>query len=286
MKMWPVIFALSGLAAPAFGATCDIAIQSGPATHVVYDPFSPSPTPAEVVLKARNSAEEPCVGQIFLEPVDGAAVMHSAGVTLRYGDGRSGLSNQFGPYPFQIAGGSDETLRIPLVIDPGQIVPGGSYVADLLVRGAQANGEPLVLGSPNVALRAEVPARALMSISGTRASFLDDRGAPPRIDFGPMAKGASERVFINVWANSSVNITIASENSGELRRDGVDLVRPVRYQASFDGIPISLETAYLTQRSPPLNIAGTSYELAFTLLDSGQFAGVYRDTVYVTLDAN
>jgi hypothetical protein len=282
---------LMGACAGSSAQACSISAQLGSAAQIAYDPFSPSPASAELVIALRNASSEACDAQLFLAPVDGATLLRSGQYVLRYGDqqyrGSATRSGEFGPYRVQVPANGSETLRIPLMIEPSQVVPRGDYVSDLSLHATTASGEPLTLDLPTIAFRAEVLSRILMNIAGTTApAAARGRMAPPAIDFGTIAQGATERVFLNVWANSSVSISIRSENGGELRREGVDPVMPVRYQTSFDGQPISLSAPHLAQRTPPLNIDGANYELAFTLLDSGRLAGVYRDTVTVTVDEN
>lgn len=278
------------MAAPVAQA-CSLTAQVGSSAQVTYDPFSTTPTSADLVVIVRNSSDDACDARLFLSPVDGSAALRSEAYRLSYGDpqhrGSATAAGEFGPYRIQVPANGSETVRIPLTIEANQIVPRGQYLSDLTVRAISTTGEPLLPDAPNITFRANVPARVLMNIAGTIGTApTRGRMAPPAIDFGTITQGATERVFVNVWANSSVSITIRSENGGELRRDGVDPRMPIRYQASFDGQPISLAAPHLTQRTPPLSIDGANYELAFTLLDAGRLAGVYRDTVTVTVDEN
>jgi hypothetical protein len=127
-----------------------------------------------------------------------------------------------------------------------------------------------------------------MSISGTSAPpFSSHDMAPASIDFGTARSGATERVFVNVWSNGSVNVTLESANKSVLKLVDNESLPAISYAARFDGAPISLATPYLVQRTPPLSTTGASYELAVTLGDvSNKFAGRYRDVVTVTVNQN
>ena len=293
MKYW--LFAvLAGCAAtPAMAETCVLTAQPGASARVSYDPFAGAPTEAEVVIIVRNSGAEACQARIFLTPVDGSATLQLNQYRLNYEDrqfrGASPRGGQFGPYPISVPANGSETLRISLQIPAGQVVPPGTYLSELTTRAlsSSASGDPSIIDGPNLSLQADVGARALVNIAGTTASSIHAGGmAPAKVDFGEIVQGATERVFVNVWANSSVSITLSSENGGELRRDGTDPISPIRYQTTFDKQVVSLSAPYRTQRIPPLSASGANYELAFTLLDPGRLAGIYRDTVTVTIDEN
>jgi hypothetical protein len=279
-------------ASPALAEPCALSADTGSIEQVPYDPFSAAATFADLRIPLRNDGSEACEALVYVAPLDGAPELRSGQHSLRYRDqgsqGAGTRAGELGPYSVRVLGQASETVSVPVIIDPNQVVPRGLYSGDLRVRAVSASGEPLALSLPIVTLRAEVPARVEMGVSGTATRILPQgRMAPPAVDFGIIEPGETERVFVNVWSNSSVSISISSENGGELRRDGRELGSPIRYRTSFDGQSVSLSAPHLTQRTPPLTIDGASYELAFTILPGGgQYAGVYRDIVTVTVNEN
>jgi hypothetical protein len=179
-------------------------------------------------------------------------------------------------------------VDIPLLVPALQVVPRGDYLGQLEVRGIGEGNEPVTIGGGSSALRIVVPGRVEMSISGSAAAPFSDHGmAPASIDFGEAVTGAMQRVFVNVWSNGSVAVTLDSENHGKLLHTADPSLRPIPYTARFDGVPVGLAAPFTVQRSPPASLSGASYPLAVTLGDvTGRFAGRYKDVITVTVDQN
>ena len=134
-----------------------------------------------------------------------------------------------------------------------------------------------------------VPARAEMSISGTAAPpFSSHSMAPASIDFGEAVTGAAQRVFVNVWSNGSVAITLSSENQGVLRHETNPSLTPIGYSGDVRWPSLSIwERRSASGALRRSSLAGASYPFAVDVGHvAGHFAGRYKDVVTVNVDQN
>lgn len=281
-------------ASPAFAAEkCDLQAQVGAGAQAVYDPFASVETILNVTVRVTNDTDEACQARFYIAPVGGDLRLASGADDLSYRidaprGGGAGVPEERGPFLIRVPANSNASLDIPLIVPALQVVPRGDYLAQVEVRGIAEGNQPVRIGSGSAPLRVVVPARVEMSISGTAAPpFSDHSMAPASIDFGEAVSGATERVFVNVWSNGSVAVTLSSDNHGVLRHQGDASLPPIPYTARFDGAPVGLGAPFTVQRMPPASLAGASYPLALTLGDvSSKFAGRYKDVITVAVVQN
>ena len=285
-------FALGGT--PGFAAgNCDLTATLGPGAQAVYDPFATADTVLNVTVTAQNRGDSACQARFYVAPLGGELRLTSGANLLAYRidaprGGGAGLPQERGPFVLRVPSNSSSSINIPLIVPALQVVPRGDYIGQVDVRGIGEGDEPVSVTAGSAALRIVVPARTEMSISGTAAPpFSSHSMAPASIDFGEAVSGATQRVFVNVWANGSVAVTLSSENHGVLRHQGDSSLPPIDYSARFDGMPVALGAPFSVQRTPPASLAGASYPLAITLGNvAGHFAGRYKDIVTVSVDQN
>jgi spore coat protein U-like protein len=106
------------------------------------------------------------------------------------------------------------------------------------------------------------------------------------MDFGILETDESQRIYLQVRANTTVAIELSSENEGVLKLDGAPGAAPIEYSLTFDGERGS-GSSWRTSRTPPLTLAGASYPIDVQIgAVEGRFAGRYRDTVTITVIPN
>ena len=291
---WTLTGAAALVATPAVAANdCQLTAALGPGAQAVYDPFATADTVLNVTVTAQNRGDTPCQARFYVAPLGGELHLISGANLLSYRidvprGGGAGLPQERGPFILRVPGNASSTLEIPLIVPALQVVPKGDYDGEVEVRGVGESNEPISITGSSAPLHIVVPARAEMSISGTAAPpFSSHSMAPASIDFGEAVTGATQRVFVNVWSNGSVAITLSSENQGVLRHETNPSLTPIGYTATFDGLPVNLGAPFSVRRTPPLSLAGASYPFAVTLGNvAGHFAGRYKDVVTVNVDQN
>lgn len=292
----PAILALSVTAVPAWANGNDCHLTARPISGgalATYDPFSPVNTVITLDLEVRNNADHACNARFYVAPRDSLLKLHNGTSSLIYRvdgahTGGSPLPNGWGPFNAHTPAHGTDTVHVQFTIQPQQIVPRGIYTSELTIAGIGEANRPVDVTGDGAILRAKVPSKVDMSISGTAASSLPSgHMAPASIDFGIMHTGDVGRVFVNVWSNGSVTISLDSANHGVLRHVANPALPPIPYSATFDGAAINLAGVYSAQRTPPASLAGASYPLVVTLGDvSHKFAGKYRDVITVNVNQN
>lgn len=294
MKTWILTGAMLGLglASPALAADCELTAKAS-ASQNSYDPFSPSNTVLDLGIVVTNAGAASCEGRFSVAPIDGSLSVSSGTNRILYRiegprGGGGGFANEFGPFVARIGPGGSQTLSIRFTLPAQQIIPPGDYLSDLRVTGADGANQVVNVTGGNTVLRVRVPGRTEVSISGTASSSLAQAGmAPASMNFGAAREGQTERVFVNVWSNGAVAVSLSSQNEGVLRLIANPALPPIAYSARFDGSQISLGGPVTLARTPPMTISGASYELALTLRGvSGKFAGLYQDIITVTVNQN
>lgn len=282
---------ISSALCSAASASCALSVETQTdIASIPYEPFSANDALGELRIRVENNGDESCEARLYARPIDGA--FHLAGpggaaLDWRFGGNASSSAHtgEAGPFIAHVAGGDAEEIAIPIVAPAGQIVPRGAYTANLEIRAADAAGAPVDVRRANPSITADVSARVLMSISGVRWG---PRGlAPAGIDFGELETGEIGRVFVNVWANSSVTVMLNSQNGGQMLNLENAALPGIDYSARFDGSVVSLASGATLQRAPPLRAEGASYELAVIVGDvSNRYAGRYQDIISVTVNEN
>lgn len=294
LVMMRILLLCAGISSAFYSiADASCALSAETQTDIVsipYEPFSANDALGELRIRVENSGDESCEARLYVRPLDGAFhLAGSGGATLewRFRDSASSSAHagEAGPFVAHVAGGDAEEIAIPIAAPAGQIVPRGAYTTDLEIRAEDAAGAPVDVRRANPSITADVSARVLMSISGVRWG---PRGlAPAGIDFGQLETGETGRVFVNVWANSSVTVMLSSQNGGRMLNLENPALPGIDYAARFDGAAVSLASGAILQRAPPLRTEGASYELAITVGDvSNRYAGRYQDIISVTVNEN
>lgn len=282
------------LGSQARASDCTLTAQSNNSiVQRSYDPFAFGNTVLDLEVKVRNLSRRGCQARVYVSPAGGALVLHSIGDKLHLrldgnqGGGRA-RAGEFGPFVVQVPGGESVTVPVRLTIPAHQVVRSGHYSTLFGIRVEDREGNPAPLFGGLVAAVAKVPARAEMSISGTSLSdFSASTLAPANLAFGQAKTGSTRRVFVNIWANEAVTITLESENRGKLSLVGRDKLSPISYSARFDGRPVNLASTQNIRRAPSRSVAGTSYELALTLGSvESKFGGLYRDRITISVVEN
>lgn len=292
MKLaWLACPIAASLATPVWASDCTLTARSSDSVvQRSYDPFAFGNTVLDLDVQVRNLSNRGCQARVYVSPAGGALALYAIGdkLNLRL-DGNSGAgqarAGEFGPFIAQVPGGASVTVPVRLTIPAQQVVRSGRYSTLFSLRVESSNGDPAALFGGVIAAIAQVPARAEMSISGTSVSdFSASTLAPANLAFGEAKMGSTRRVFVNVWANESVTITLDSENRGKLNLVGREALSSISYTAKFDGSAINLASTQSFRRAPRRTVAGTSYELALTLGSlENKFGGLYRDRITVSV---
>lgn len=288
--------ALVALAFPslAHAADCDLTAQtSSSGSQVLYDPFAPQDSIVDLQITAFNEGDAACVARFYVAPLNGALKLEgpAAAIDYRVDGHRSGAAAsgaEFGPYTISVPPGGSNSTAVRFSIPAQQVVPVGYYTTALVVRGSAPSDAAILMSGANPRLTAAVPSRVEMSISGTAAPPLASQSmAPASIHFGNATGGQAGRVYVNVWANSNVLVSLTSENRGVLKNVQTPSLPPIGYTATFDGAALPLIGTQTLVRTPPMSVQGASYELAIILGDTTRnFAGRYRDRITVDVYAN
>ncbi|QNE32430.1 hypothetical protein F1C10_11060 [Sphingomonas sp. NBWT7] len=293
LRVGSLMLFLFGAAQAAAAPACSLVVRATPSQQV-YDPFSAGNVIVDLPVLVRNSGSEGCEARFFLAPVNGLLSLANGGDRLLFRidapQGSVQRANAFGPFAVNVSPGGSQSFVMRIVIPAQQIVPRGDYLADFVLHGLDRDGVPLATPSPPFTVNVRVPGRVEMSITGSsNAAFGGPSGAG--LNFGEAKTGKTERVFVHVWSNGSVNVSLASANGGKLLlagSHGGDMrLSSIGYTARFDGEDAALRTSFITSRSPSTARAGSSYELSVTLGDAnGKFAGVYKDVITINVDQN
>lgn len=287
---------LAAFALPALAQAqeCVLTAQtSSSGSQVLYDPFAPRDSLVDLEITAFNEGDRGCPARFYIAPLNGALKLEGPTALLDYRvDGRrsgaAAAGAEFGPYTIDVPPGGSKSMTVRFSIPAQQVVPVGYYTTTLVVRGVTEADGAILMSGANPRLTAAVPSRVEMSISGAAAPPLSSQSmAPASIHFGNATGGQTGRVYVNVWANSNVLVSLTSENGGLLKNVQSPSLPPIRYSATFDGAALPLIGTQTLLRTPPLSVQGASYELAITLGDTTRnFAGRYRDRITVDVYAN
>lgn len=282
----------AALAAPALAADCRLsASTSGSGLQAEYDPFSPRDMVLDLQIIAENGGADDCRALFYVAPTSGQLQLASPGGLLPYrieGAARGSLPGEYGPFAILVPARGTRILPVRFTVRGQQVVPPDSYISEIAVRGVDAETQPIRVAGGTALMTILVSSRSEMSISGAAAPPLSAQGmAPAGIHFPAAAAGQTGRVYVNVWSNSPVSVSLTSTNGGELRMVRGPSRTPIAYTATFDGVSVPLGSIYTVGRRPTMTAQGASYELTVTLGDTSRsFAGAYRDTIRVDVDAD
>jgi hypothetical protein len=277
--------------AKAAAPECNLTTRATSAQQV-YDPFSSSDILLDVDISVTNNSEDKCTARYYLAPVNGTLALFKGidRLTFRVEGPRGGgnLPETYGPFVLHLDSKETESITVRTTVPARQLVPRGDYYGDLAITAFGNGNQPITIASPPVTLRVRVPGRVEMTISGSiSAPFPTGPSGGAAISFGEAATGSKNQVYVHVWANGEVSISLDSENRGRLKLLDSATDGFIDYSARFDGVPAPLSSRYSVRRAPPMTQAGGAYELAITLGDTrSKFAGTYKDVITVTVDQN
>ncbi|MFJ6023067.1 hypothetical protein ACIQC9_00545 [Brevundimonas sp. NPDC092305] len=232
----------------------------------------------------RNPGLESCLAGVILQPEGGGLKLGGAiTYTLVHPAGLQGGA-QIGPFPVQVPAAGEIKVSFVAELEVGAVVSPGSYEQRIGLS-VFSGGDPIVTDRA-MSLSTLVPARSQMSISGASSPGRGSIGmAPPAIDFQTLTTGEEARVFINVWANTSVLVTLTSDHGGVMQHEDGPQLPAVPYTINLDGEPRSLATPTTISRTPPMSLSGASYPLTLRVGEvRGRYAGLYQDIITVSVD--
>jgi len=286
MKLaWLVATAASLCISTSAAAECRLSIVRGDSPSVTHEPFGATPTQMSFSVGVRNDGDESCLASLYLLPREGQPLLsdgrHSLPYIVRSPAGLGG-GGELGPATITVPAGELRSVQIDAEIPAGFAAP-GNYVGEV---GLRLNRDRDLIAQSTVVLHAAVPPRVQMSISGTRSRERGTIAAGPALmDLGTLRDGSAATVFVNVWTNSSVRVSIQSENGGVLRLVDNPRLPSIPYVVSFAGESGSLAAPMLAVRSPAETSDGDSYPLSVIVPTIGaRFAGTYRDVLTVSVD--
>jgi len=266
-------------------AECRLSIVRGDSPTVTHEPFGVTPTQMSFSVGVRNAGDESCLASLYLLPREGQPLLsdgrHSLAYIVRSPAGLGG-GGELGPATVTVPAGELQTVLIDAEIPAGFAAP-GDYVGEI---GLRLNRDRDLVAQSTMTLRASVPPRVQMSISGARSRDRAAVGAGPALmDLGTLHDGSAATVFVNVWTNSSVRVSIQSENLGVLRLVSNPGLSPIPYVVHFAGESGSLSGPMRAVRSPAETSDGDSYPLSVVVpIVRAPFAGTYRDVLTVSVD--
>lgn len=258
------------------GENCALEIDTpGAPASIVFDPFVMDEAILDIPLAVR--AGEGCRPDVEVEHESGRRVATSGAGEIDY---------EVLPTPTHAA---DADGRARLVLRIGvkarDILPPGVYRGALKVKPARGGRGPTGgHGEVSAPFEVIVPPHAHGSLAGVSGGH---DGAVPRVDMGVLATGVSKRVFLNIRSNTSVLVGIESENGGVLRYLADPAAPGVPYEIGFAGRSFRPTARAYFSVTPRPSRRGEVRPLDIRVLDaSGRFAGLYRDTISITIVAN
>lgn len=161
----------------------------------------------------------------------------------------------------------------------GQARRAGNYSNTFVAR-IFADGRPLL--DIDFPLSVRVAAQADLHLAGNGEGQL---GRSTVMNFGKLETGKTLSALMAVRANGAYNLTVSSENNGQMRH--VSLVgenTAVPYTASLDGQPLSLQSGTDSRDYSIPNDGEQMRNISVQIGDvKGRMAGQYRDTLRVTV---
>ncbi len=134
-----------------------------------------------------------------------------------------------------------------------------------------------VLSKKSFMINARVKPELITNIAGV-SRVNSDFGI---VDFGELETGEARRLALQVRGNADADISILSENKGQLRiTDKSDLF--VDYSIEVDGEVSNLANRMQLRRKVAHNFRGSNYPMMIKIGNaSGAFAGDYEDTITI-----
>ena len=227
---------------------------------------------------------EPCDAVVSIAPKTTTRLRGPGSASLAY-EIRADAGEPNGPkgvtFAFELQPGERRQLHYFIFLPSGQFTPSGVYESRLGIDVAEdISGLVEEKDEKDIAVRATVG-------SGAEISFVGAVGRQQTIDLGELTDGkSSPRVFLDVQSTGDYEISVTSEEGGQLvqRVDGQRWAVP--YRTILDGSQIELRGRDKARRSyaGPTDPAGHRVPLQFQLEAVGdQRAGAYRDRITIEI---
>lgn len=176
-------------------------------------------------------------------------------------------------------------LLVRFVVPSGQTVPAGDYSERLTLRLFDQRGGGRLVDEAGLTLRTQVASLAEINLAQQPGLDFDSGRSYDQVDFEELETGESRAIVLRVRSNASYRLSLSSENSGVLVRDGSGGADRIGYSAQLDGDPVTLNAPVLLLRDPLA--VGAVEELIFNVVigDVGEArAGRYADMITVFVE--
>lgn len=288
---------LAGLTIAAILATggdaeaCYARIVSVTAPSLSYDPFSGDAPGDNLVVRVENTGDHNCRMRLALA-TQSETPRHLRGPSelaylLTNPAGQEVRNSTTAADGVDVSLSGRRSMDVTFRVQPErlQVVPPGGYTDGVDIRLFDLEHSRSLLAQRHAILAVNVIPRAQVNFAGVSGRF--GSGSVDSLDLGELSAGVSRRAFVQIRANMSVRVTLASENQGRMRHETLGLSSSVPYRAAINGSIAPLEGAgHEFTSHPPATIDGHSHALDVTITDAeARAAGLYRDLLTVTLTA-
>ncbi len=252
---------------------------------VVFQPFQPLPEGEVMMVTVQAPMGAAFDGELEITPTDAADFEWSCGQPITARLNENLLRREASRYVGPVSVPADDEKRFMLRWRPENraFVPPGRCDLLIDVRLFDQAGT-IVAEHLEIPVSMEVLTDTALSIAGTSGTLNADRTFA-FIDFGELETAETAFILFNAQANTDVEFTIESENSGALVSLDEHANR-IAYSARFDGSPLALNAGEVIRRRPEPSLNGSRYRLDIEIGDvSGAFAGQYQDNLTVEMVA-
>ncbi|MCX9145951.1 hypothetical protein [Erythrobacter sp. WG] len=239
-----------------------------------YDPNQANRTVLQITLQAAGEdVPRGCTSAaVTITPQSGTAFVFANGsYQLGFVQLNSAQVSQANVTRFELAGNArsrlvrGEAVTIDLFeLSAGQFPAAGEYRGTVLVQ--VGNG---------------LPQAVLFTITVRPAiKFLAEQGAMSRdLSFGEVTAGSVIRTAVFYQSNAAVNITIQSQNRGQLVHTVQGARTAIAYRLTYDGAPVNLAAGAQINR-PFRGLIAQREEMVLEVAPgTNRFAGDYRDVL-------
>ncbi len=276
------------LAAAVFGSSagparaCSARIVSSADASAPYNPFEAIDVLQSRAVTIENSSAEDCTFQLGFEPQGTGGgfdyrIRSESGATLAAPGLDPAVAERLtsGVVP----AGASHDFAYSAYIPAGQVLPPGSFEQQFgltltAAPGAQPPDAQSVVATGGLPLTCQVGELFGVNIAGA--------GTLKTVDFGELTEGESQRVIVEARSNITFSLEATSLKGGMLAMEEPYQQWRVPYTMSVNGVTVGMPG--VIGASAPTTIAGTSFELGFTIGDvSGKRAGLYADEITIEI---
>lgn len=271
-------------------AACELELGLLAVPALNYDATEQRARRVPISLKIINSGDSDCRGFIEFRAVDGQPQLSNLrGAKLDYMILSAGNSNQqffdsktnsSVPHMTLIPVDGSIDFNSALVVVPNQAARSGAYFADIEAVFVLDRGGPL-----------KAAAQLQLSVSvapSVQANFVGvSRGANQNsaslLALGEIAPRMEHSLGLQLRANSDVDISIMSHNSGQLalQTESVDVRNGIDYRLSINGNPVALQANGFSTIVGAIDPNGLTIPIKLQVEDfKNAPAGDYADTIF------